>query len=326
MRVLLSALLIVFLSELVSAQETAIVYGVIKSDLGIPLEYVNVVNMNTQQGVVTDASGYYEISVEADKSVTLGYSHIGFGLEERQLFLARGMRFKLDMSMERTDFQLIDVPIEDQRIRNEISTQKIDAKTIELFPSTIGGVEGILKTLPGVSSNNELSSQYSVRGGNYDENLVYVNDFEIYRPFLIRSGQQEGLSFVNPDLVSSILFSSGGFGAKYGDKIASVLDVKYKTPNKPAATFAMSLLGGSAHVEGSSESHRLTYLMGLRYKSNQYLLNTLDVSGEYKPSFTDFQTYISYQLGSDLVLGILGYYSKNKYVMIPEDRDTQFGT
>jgi len=187
-------------------------------------------------------------------------------------------------------------------------------------------IEAILKTFPGVNSNNELSSQYSVRGGNFDENLVYVNDIEVYRPFLIRSGQQEGLSFINSKMVSDIHFSAGGFEAKYGDKMASVLDVKYKEPEEFAGSVGMSLLGADAHIEGASKNHRFTYITGARFKSNQYVLRSLDTDGEFKPVFFDFQTYLTYDISEKWEIGVLGNMALNRYKFIPQTRQTEFGT
>jgi hypothetical protein len=164
------------------------------------------------------------------------------------------------------------VEIKEERYREQISSFTIDAKQLSVNPTPIPGVEQILKTLPGVSSNNELSAQYNVRGGNFDENLVYVNDIEIYRPFLPRSGQQEGLSFIHSDLVKSIKFSAGGFEAKYGDKMSSVLDIKYKDPKKTTSSVNVGLLGVQASTEGASKNLRFTYLIGARYWSNKYVV------------------------------------------------------
>jgi len=177
-----------------------------------------------------------------------------------------------------------------------------------------------------VSSNNELSSQYSVRGGNFDENLVYVDDVQIYRPFLVRSGQQEGLSFINSDMVSSILFSAGGFDAKYGDKLSSVLDIKYRVPREFAGTVSASLLGASLHLEGVTEGYRLSYQIGIRRKSTRYLLNSLNTEGDYRPSFTDFQAHLTYDLTPKTELSFIGNYARNNYLFVPQNRETQFGT
>ena len=239
--------------------------------------------------------------------------------------LKKGQEYTLNMELKSSSKLLEDVIITDQKSRKE-SFSRIKPKHVSVLPGNSGGIEAILKTLPGVSSANELSSQYSVRGGNFDENLVYVNGIEIYRPFLIRSGQQEGLSFVNSDMVSSILFSAGGFEAKYGDKMSSVLDITYKKPIKNTASIKLSLLGGSSHVEGTTKNGRLSYLVGVRHKTNQYLLNSLDTEAEYKPVFSDIQTFINYELNTNWKINFLGNISQNKYQMVPQNRETEFGT
>ncbi len=173
--------------------------------------------------------------------------------------------------------------------------QQIDLRSINHIPLPSGNFESILTTL-GASSRNEMSSQYSVRGGNFDENLIYVNDIEIYRPLTIKAGQQEGLSFLNPDMVASVQFAAGGFDARYGDKMSSVLDIKYKRPDQYAGSVSASLLGASAHLEGRSPNRKFTHITGIRYKANQYLLNTLQTEGDYKPRFFDVQTFLTYDL------------------------------
>jgi hypothetical protein len=203
----------------------------------------------------------------------------------------------------------------------------IDPRIVVTLPGPVSGVEAVLKTIgTGVYSSNELSSQYNVRGGNYDENLVYVNDVEIYRPFLVRSGQQEGLSFINSALVSDINFSSGGFESRYGDKLSSVLDIKYKKPLLFGGSVGLSLLGVSAHVEGVMDSTRFSYLIGIRQKSNQYVLGAMETKGDYQPSFTDLQTYLTWRMTDGWEIGFLGNISRNVYHFIPEDRETRFGT
>jgi hypothetical protein len=206
------------------------------------------------------------------------------------------------------------------------SFQSIDVSSLDLLPNTSGSIESIIKTLPGVSSNNELSSQFSVRGGNYDENLVYVNDIEIYRPLLVRSGQQEGLSFINSDLISGIRFSAGGFDARYGDKMSSVLDITYKEPTEFKGSVSGSLLGGSAHLEGISKNKKLSILTGIRYKTTAYLLNSLETTGDYEPKFGDFQSLIRYKFSPKLEFSFLGNVGLNQYTFIPKTRDTEFGT
>lgn len=196
----------------------------------------------------------------------------------------------------------------------------------DAIPNIEGGIEGILKTFAGVSSNNELSSQYSVRGGNYDENLVYINDIEIYRPQLIRSGQEEGLSIINTDMVQSLQFSAGGFEARYGDKLSSVLDIHYKEPDSFALKTNLSLLGANIEAEGHTKDDRLKYLIGVRYRSSQYLLASLDVQGDYEPSFFDGQAYLSYEFSDKLRLSYLSYYGNNYYLSVPQSQTTRFGT
>lgn len=203
----------------------------------------------------------------------------------------------------------------------------VDAKIIDRMPSINDGIEALIKTQLGViGSRNELSSQYSVRGGNFDENLVYVNGVEIYRPQLIRSGEQEGLSFVNPMMVSSVNFSAGGFSAMYGDKMSSVLDIKYKQPTEFNAAVSLSLLGASAYMENVSKNKKLRFIAGLRYKTTKYMLNSLETQGEYKPSFIDFQFYSVYQINNKLDISLLGNFSDNNFNFIPESRRTNFGT
>lgn len=202
----------------------------------------------------------------------------------------------------------------------------IDHKIFTQLPSPSGNIESLLKTFSGVYSTNEMSYQYNVRGGNFDENLVYVNDIEIYRPFLVRSAQQEGLSFINPDLAKSVKFSAGGFEAKYGDKMSSVMDVEYKTPALGFRSSASaSLLGASVHTEGNI-ANKFTYLVGIRYKSNSYLLNSLETKGDYKPRFFDAQMLLNWNINSKWSVNLLGNISKNTYIFTPSSRKTNFGS
>jgi len=202
----------------------------------------------------------------------------------------------------------------------------LDPETIRLTPSANPGVEGLLKTLPGVSSNNELSTQYSVRGGNFDENLVYVNEIEVYRPFLIRSGQQEGLSFVNTDLVRNVDFSAGGFQAKYGDKLSSVLDITYRRPTRFDASLNASLLGGSISAGGITKDKKFAGIVGVRYRDNSLLVDARQTETNFRPRFTDVQTYLSYNFSEKFELGFLGNIAINKYDYEPLTRQTNFGT
>ncbi len=309
----------------VSFAQNATVYGNVRNEANQTLPSVSI-KISSGGGVrFTDQAGNYECSVAADKEVTLTFSSVGYENFERKVNLKMGQRFPLYVVLIQQTYIIDSITIEDKELRDQPSMVRIDPKLFDALPTTSGGVEAILKVL-GASSNNELSSQYSVRGGNYDENLVYVNDFEIYRPFLIRSGQQEGLSFINPDLVGSLLFSAGGFAAKYGDKMSSVLDIEYKRPEKFGGNATISLLGGGLSLEGSSKNHRTHFLFGGRYKTNQYLLNTLETTGEYQPSFIDIQADLTFDVSDKVTVEAIGNYSKNNYRFVPEDRVTTFGT
>ena len=263
--------------------------GYISDVNGNNLPSVNVSVLNESIGTTSDLNGNYNLNVRENRSLILAFSFIGYQIEKIRIpMLKAGQHYKLDIKLKTSSNVLNDVIITDQRSRKE-SFNKIKTKHVSVLPGNSGGIEAILKTLPGVSSANELSSQYSVRGGNFDENLVYVNGIEIYRPFLVRSGRQEGLSFVNTDLVNSILFSAGGFDAKYGDKMSSVLDITYKNPIKNMVSLQLSLLGGSSHFEGISNNKKLSYILGARYKTSKYLLNSLDTEAEYSPNFLIFK-------------------------------------
>jgi len=300
--------------------------GEITDNKDNPLGSVNISIINKSSGITSDKNGNYSMTIDANRSHVIAFSFIGYQTEKIRIpMLKKGQKYKLDIVLIESNTLLKDIIVKDQKSRKN-NLSRIKTKHVEVIPGSGGGIESVLKTLPGVSSANELSSQYSVRGGNFDENLVYVNGIEVYRPFLIHSGQQEGLSFVNPDLVGSILFSAGGFSAKYGDKMSSVLDIKYKEPKRTAASLSLSLLGGSAHFEGTNKNKRFNYLFGIRHKTNQYLLNSLDTDAEYKPVFSDLQTFLNYKLNTSWDISLLTNISKNQYQMIPQDRNTDFGT
>jgi hypothetical protein len=216
--------------------------------------------------------------VPSNQEFVVDFSFIGYDSKRFKIILPPGDKKALDVVLTMKYTELKSVEIKDKQVRS-YNYVRLDPKQAKLIPTLGGGIESMLKTLPGVSSANELSSQYSVRGGNFDENLVYVNGIEIYRPFLIRAGQQEGLSFINSTLVSGILFSAGGWDAKYGDKMSSVLDITYRKPDSAAASFMLSLLGAEAHVEGTTKDKKFTFLTGARYKTNQYILSGLETKG-----------------------------------------------
>ena len=306
------------------AQEKATINGFIKDASNKPIESASVSALGLPGGVFSNKDGFYEISVPSNQNIVLVISFLGYQTEKNNFFIPQGQVVNYNKTLVLKSNLITEIRVEDKRTRSE-QIHRIDPKTISILPSASSGVEAILKTLPGVTSNNELSSQYAVRGGNYDENLIYVNDIEIYRPYLVRSGQQEGLSFVNSDMVSSILFSAGGFEAKYGDKMSSVLDIKYRKPDEFNATANVNLLGATFHTEGTNKNHRFSYQLGARQKSNQYLLGAMETKGEYKPSFYDVQTFLTYDVTEKIELNFLGNISQNKYQMIPQTRQTEFG-
>lgn len=311
-------------SVLVFAQSKGTISGKILDEKNRPIEYVNI-SIPGITGTTSDRNGYYSIDIPAGKRISIIYSHLEYESDTISLTIAPGDKVTRNRNLALKTNLLSTVNIIDKQERaNSIS--RLQPKTIQVIPSASMGIEAILTGQLGVmKGGGELSSQYSVRGGNFDENLVYVNDIEVYRPFLIRSGQQEGLSFTNPDMVSSVLFSAGGFEAKYGDKMSSVLDIRYRKPSSFASSAAISLLGGSAHIEGCSENHRFTHITGFRYKTSKYMLNSLDTKGEYNPSFLDFQTYFTYDVSTDFEISFLGNISQNKYTFVPETLETAWG-
>lgn len=310
---------------LLAQKEDAMIYGKIIDNNNNVIELVNIAVMGTSYGTTSNSRGQYELALPADTTLDVVFSFIGYQQETKKVNLKPGEKRKIDVSMQMTSTMLPDAVVSDRQI-NSATITRIDAREITLMPSSgAGGIEDVVKTLPGVSSTNELSSQYNVRGGNFDENLTYINGIEIYKPFLIGSGQQEGLSIINPKLVSNIDFSAGGFSAEYGDKLSSALDITYKKPLIPAASLSLSFLGAEAHAEGTTIHHRLSYLIGARYKNNKYILGGMDTKGTYQPNFTDVQGLLSYNISPKLEVSAFGYYSRNNYTMIPETRETDFG-
>jgi hypothetical protein len=322
---LLLLLAVCFTSGLQAQGLNGVLSGTIRSEKGEALSSVNISLKEYPIGTTSDPGGRYTLQIPANRPVTLIFSIVGYQTQQQELQAKAGAQIELNIRLAASNQNIEEVTIRRQRIQPNMS--RIDPQFGEVVPSaSSGAVEALIKTLPGVSTNNELSSQYSVRGGNYDENLVYVNDIEIYRPFLIRTGQQEGLSFINPDLVSSIEFSSGGFDAKYGDKMASVLDIRYRQPQSFAASASASLLGGSLHIENATPNKKLSFIGGARYKTNRYLLASLDEKGDYNPDFTDLQVYTTYRPSNNLSISFLGNIARNDYLFIPQTRRTSFGT
>ena len=301
-----------------------IISGKVVDEFNKPLSQINI-SVNKNIGVTSDKNGHYLINIENKKSIVLKFSSIGYQTEKIRIpRLEKNQNYQLDITLFEENILLNKVIVGDKEIRKK-GLSKIKPKQVSILPTGNSGVEAMIKTLPGVSSANELSSQYSVRGGNFDENLVYVNDIEIYRPFLISSSQQEGLSFINSDLVSEINFSSGGFEAKYGDKMSSVLDIKYIVPKKNKTSISTSLLGTNFHTQGISKNKKNSFLIGLRYKTTNYILNSLDTDAEYRPRFFDIQSSFNFKILDYWNLNILSNYNYNNYLMIPTTRDTEFG-
>ncbi len=329
------AILILLLTrELASAQQTATVFGrITDASDGQPVEFVSVYIKGGGKGVASDESGKFAIQVPAGQRLTLGFRRVAFKEASADVLpLQPNARFALDISMAPNESNL-EVVISERRIDGGGMLKEKNLAELKLLPTTTGNLEAVLPHIAlgaNTGSGGELSSQYQVRGGNYDENLVYVNDFEIYRPQLIRAGQQEGLTFPNIDLMRDLSFSSGGFQARYGDKMSSVLDVKYKRPDTLRASASASLLGGSAHLEGSwkpsTAGYRaFRYLVGARYKTTRTLLGSLDVKGEYVPNFTDVQTYLTYDINRDWQIGAIGNLNRSTYGYKPQSLARAFG-
>lgn len=295
--------------------------------MGQPIQSVAIGVLNgNQQAIYTDSLGRFSYSVPAGKDLQIGFFREGYVIQYLRVKLKEGEKMEYNPLLRLSSGVMLDTASIMAMKHNTEGMQELHTDVISSIPMPSGDFNAILTTAPGVVTRSELGSDYSVRGGGYDENLVYVNGIEVYRPFLIQSGAQEGLSFINPDMVSSAYFSAGGFEAKYGDKLSSVLDVTYKKPIAFAATASGSLLGGNEHIEAASKNRRITIIEGFRYKTNQYLLNTLDVQGAYKPKFYDGQLYMTIAITDRLECDILGNFSANIYQFIPQSQTTSFGT
>lgn len=324
MKSIINIIIIFLLSIPVYAQKTAILTGQIKNLQGNTIQNANIQLKTSSIGTISDIKGNFKLIVPIKKSYTIEISYIGYEKKELQINFENVNKDHI-IILNQSINQISEVSVTGTNSQSS-NLIKIEKRAIEMLPNLSGNIETVIKSMPGVASNNELSSQYSVRGGSFDENLIYVNDIQIYRPILIRAGKQEGLSFVNSDMVSSINFSAGGFDAQYGDKMSSVLDIKYNKPTEFSGKASMSLLGASAHFEDALLNGKLTYNTGFRYKTSQYLLNSLDVEGDYNPEFYDFQTFITYSANNKLRFDILGNYGLNKYNFTPQNRETTFGT
>ena len=297
-------------------KKSAFVSGKVIDENEEALSGVSVIILGNQNGILTTDSGTFQMKVPAEKSFALIFSHAGFQDLKKNFYLNENESEQLTVKLIRNSKTLETVIIKEEKERTETGLIKVDPKSAINAPSATGGVEGLIKVL--VGSNNELTSQYSVRGGNYDENLIYVNDFEIYRPYLVRNGQQEGLSFINPELVRNINFYNGGFQAKYGDKISSVLDIQYKKPVSFEGSVYASLMEQGFHLEGITKDKKFSWLFGVRTKTNRNLLSSQETKGNYVPSASDMQANIIYQISPKSQLQFLGILSSSRFSLIPE--------
>lgn len=296
--------------------------GKVSDKDGNPIELASVMVVSQGKLAMTNLKGEFHMQLHSADSVKVRFSMIGYKSKERVLRRPQGKQTLLIQLAD--DNELQEVVVEG-KTKQHGTTEELDVEKVKQGPSASGNaVEEMVQTQAGVSTHSELSSQYNVRGGTFDENSVYINNIEVYRPFLVRSGQQEGLSIINPDMVQSVGFSTGGFEAKYGDKMSSALDITYKRPKRTEASLTASLLGASAYLGIASK--KFTWTNGVRYKTNRYLLGSLQTKGEYKPSFLDYQTYLSWQPSKRWQIDFIGNISDNHYNFQPEDRETNFGT
>ncbi|MBL7867953.1 MAG: TonB-dependent receptor plug domain-containing protein [Flavobacterium lindanitolerans] len=303
--------------------QTARIKGVILDENNQPVEDADISYKNTS--ATSNKNGFYILTVPANQKITIIFSHLSNKSASLDIELKPNEDFEFNPVLSKKIEMIGVVEIYDNRKRIEGITN-ISPRDIKLIPGANAGVENLLKTLPGVNNNSDLSSGYNVRGGNYDENLVYVNEVEVYRPFLIRSGQQEGLSFTNTDMIQNVDFSAGGFQAKYGDKLSSVLDITYRRPKSFGASLEASLLGGSLMVETASKNQKWAAITGVRYRDNSLLVNSQETETNFRPTFADIQTNVTFNPNNKWEWSFLGNISQNRYNYEPLTRQTNFGT
>jgi hypothetical protein len=297
-------------------KKPAFVSGKVLDENENPLSNVSVTILGQQKGIGTNDSGTFRLRVAADRAFAIVFSYTGFKSQQRNFLLSESEEEKIVIRLEREGKTLTEVIVTDQRDRTEAGLIKPNPKSVINLPTPVMGVESLIKVF--VGSNNELTSQYSVRGGSYDENLIYVNDFEIFRPYLVRNGQQEGLSFINPEMVRNISFYNGGFQSKYGDKMSSVLDIQYKKPRRFGGTAYVSILEQGLELEGTSKDNKFSYLIGGRNRSNKNLLSRQETQGNYVPSSSDLQALVNYQFSNKWQVEFLGNISQTKFTLVPE--------
>lgn len=304
--------------------QTATLRGVLLDELNNPIENATIsANLN---GTISNSNGFYILEIPSNKDINVEFSHINHKPVRVIFNLRNGQEFEFNPVLKIDIEQIETVVITGTKRSVFEGVTTISPEIIRTIKGAQPGVENLLKTLPGVNISNELSTQYSVRGGNFDENLVYVNGIEVYRPFLVRSGQQEGLSFVNTNMVQDVQFSAGGFQAKYGDKLSSVLDITYRKPTEFGLRTDFSLLGGSITAEGASKDNKFSALVGLRYRDNTLLVDAKETQTNYEPQFLDAQTYMNYKISPKFNLSFLGSITSNTYNYAPKTRQTNFGT
>jgi len=304
--------------------QTATIKGIVKDENGNPIENVSITF--NKKGTASNINGEYQLEIPSGKFVSITFSHLTFKTYTKRVRIPKGRTLTFSPKLLTRTEEIKEVVIKNNKDKAK-GIDKVPIETIKKLPGANAGIENTLKNIGlGVSGTNELSTQYNVRGGNYDENLVYVNGIEVYRPFLVRSGQQEGLSFVNSNLTQNVKFSAGGFQAKYGDKLSSVLDITYRKPQEFALSIEASLLGASATLENSSLNNKLSTIVGVRYRDNSLFVNSKDIEANFKPNFTDIQSYVSYQINEKFNLDFLGTFSLNNYDYTPVTRRTIFST
>ena len=316
-------LLLFFPLILISQNRNASIKGTITNKFNQPIENVSITFLD--KGTTTDKNGNYQLAIPIRKTIVISFSHISYKTVTKKVTLRGNRTINFSPTLQAKTKELEEVIVKNYNKKAEGIT-KIDPNKIKRLPGVNAGVENLLMTFAGVNNNNELSTQYNVRGGNFDENLVYVNGIEIYRPFLIRSGQQEGLSFINSDMIQNINFSAGGFQAKYGDKLSSVLDITYRTPKEFKTTIDASLIGASATIEGQLLDKKLSAILGVRYRDNSLFVNSKQIETNFKPNFTDVQSFLSYKANDKINISFLGNFSLNNYNYQPISRRTRFGT
>ena len=304
--------------------QTATLRGILLDEENNPIENATIRANNL--GAISNTNGFYLLEIPAQKDIEIEFSHVRFQPIRVLFNLKNGQELEFNpvLKVDVEQIETVVITGTNRSVLEGVTT--ISPKIIRTIKGAQPGVENLLKTLPGVNISNELSTQYSVRGGNFDENLVYVNDIEVYRPFLVRSGQQEGLSFVNTAMVENLEFSAGGFQAKYGDKLSSVLDITYRKPTGLGVQADMSLLGGSLTVEGITKNQKFSALAGVRYRDNSLLVDAKETQTNYDPKFLDTQMYLGYQMTPKFELSFLGNITSNTYNYAPKTRQTNFGT